>query len=502
MRMAVPQRPRRRGAAVLVRCRRTLPPLLHAQDRCRRSSPGYAGQHVCDQGIEGIARGPSVGDGSNANAHEGSDSWLHNVPISDLDECRRRRLRPTHYGTTASERQARPVLEIADYGRDEWESSAPLRVADAFAGSTWAYDEVMDGMIHRPAGLDTPALVAAAAAAGYAVSPRMLETFRAEGLMPRPLRVGHSGRAPRWESPVGSERQLLQLLRYRESTKDANVVRVLLWLDGFAVSPDLVRSSIAASLDSMLATVDDFIRSRAERSSNATRDEAVRQLAASMAARRGPKALPRHNRVKAHERARSLELVIRTLGLGEAVEVSEADARMVERALGIAPNGRRHLVDGEGPWLTGPATAMFEAAEVIALPRAAQVIKDATDTELEQARDLVCVLWRGLPMIARLIATMFDDDNYIGMAGLTLLDQEPMMVVILIPAVVGMLRAGWVENIEAIATSLRNLPDFTAEMEQVLNLPQPLVQQRMADQPPEAQQRMQRMIDAALDGRL
>lgn len=41
---------------------------------------------------------------------------------------------------------------------------------------------------------------------------------------------------------------------------------------------------------------------------------------------------------------------------------------------------------------------------------------------------------------------MFGDDNYIGLAGLGQLDQQPEFVIYLVPMVIAMLKAGWKEN--------------------------------------------------------
>ena len=60
--------------------------------------------------------------------------------------------------------------------------------------------------------------------------------------------------------------------------------------------------------------------------------------------------------------------MIRLFGLGEKIETTAQDAELVERVLGLAPNGRRRTIDGTGPWLTGPAEDLFSAAEITAIP--------------------------------------------------------------------------------------------------------------------------------------
>jgi hypothetical protein len=44
---------------------------------------------------------------------------------------------------------------------------------------------------------------------------RKLETWRSEGLLPKPQRQGQDGLRPRWISPPGTDHQLLRLLELR-----------------------------------------------------------------------------------------------------------------------------------------------------------------------------------------------------------------------------------------------------------------------------------------------
>ena len=81
--------------------------------------------------------------------------------------------------------------------------------------------------------LDSPRLIDTAAAAGHRISPRMVETFRAQGLLPRPVRGPNQGRTPTWIYPDGADKQLLCLLGWRARTKDPGTLKVLLWIDGF-----------------------------------------------------------------------------------------------------------------------------------------------------------------------------------------------------------------------------------------------------------------------------
>jgi hypothetical protein len=360
---------------------------------------------------------------------------------------------------------------------------------------------------HLARRLDSKFLIQLAAASGYDdVSLRMLETFRAQGLLPRLTRDGHRGRAPVWIYPAGADQQLLSLLRWREHTKDPKTLRVLLWLDGFPIPSATVRDAVADGLKAVLNLLEREIAVQAKRrgmdpQNRTDREQTLGLMAAELAAKRGPKALPRHSRVTASQRSRAVELMLRIFTFGERVETTADDATAVERALGVAPNGRRHRVFDAGPWLTGPADAFFAAADVIALPNALRTILEATDSELETARHIVAMLWRHLPLMARILVVLFDDENYAGMSGLGRLDQQPDLVMMMIPAVIGMLRAGWEDHLQVIMDSLAAVPDLAAQAQQLLEMPSKTIDANLAGQPIEVRQRARRMIDAAIEGK-
>ncbi len=77
--------------------------------------------------------------------------------------------------------------------------------------------------------------------------------------------------------------------------------------------------------------------------------------------------------------------MIRLFGLGEKIETTAQDAVLVERVLGLAPNGRRRTFDGTGPWLTGPSEDLFSAAEITAIPNLAAAVADAREAEFATA---------------------------------------------------------------------------------------------------------------------
>ena len=354
--------------------------------------------------------------------------------------------------------------------------------------------------------LDTPALLEAAARAGAEISDRMLETFRAQGLIPHPHRAGYVGRAPQWRYPPGTDRQLAALLRWRQHSKDPDLLKILLWLDGFAVPVTDVRDALTRQLRGMTDLMEREISQQARQlgldpADQDARSQAISVMAQTLAAKRGSTPIPRRNRVHAEDRTRAVALLIRVFGLGETIEGTAADATAVERTLGIA-NGRRQRVEGAEPWLTGPAEDLFSAATITGLPRLLDAVTNASDAELTSARQTVVAIFQHLPLMARMLGAVSGEDNYAGFAAFSQLDQHPESVVYIVPMVVAMQRAGWNENLEAVTSALRPFPELAARAEHILTMPASTVEANLAGKTADVQKRARRLIDAAIDGTL
>ena len=359
----------------------------------------------------------------------------------------------------------------------------------------------------QPAEPDTAALLQAAAQAGSAITSRMLETFRAEGLIPHPHRAGYRGRAPVWRYPPGTELQLVALLRWRRRSKDPDLLKVLLWLDGFAIALAAVRTALTHQLQVMAEAMEREISRQAGRlgldpADRAARSQAIDAVAQTVAAKRGTTPLPRRSRVAARERTRAVTLMIRTFGLGETLPGAAEDAAVIERVLGLAPSGRRNAVADAEPWLTGPAEDLLDAADIVALPHLLSAVHDASDAELTAARQTVAVLFRHLPLMIRMLGAMFDDDNYTGLAGLRQIDQHPESLTYIVPLVIAMLRVGWKENLDAVTSALRPFPDLAERAQRLLDLPVTTLTANLAGQPAELRERVKRIIAAAIEGEL
>src|SRR6266487_5920882 len=211
-----------------------------------------------------------------------------------------------------------------------------------------------------PDELEGADLFRAAAEAGCEISDRMLESFRTQGLIPRPRRTGYRGRMPVWKYPAGTDRQLGALVRWRQHSKNPDLLKILLWLDCFAFRPSAVRDSLSRQLRSMTETMEQAISQQARRldldpADDAARDQAIDALARTLSAMRGATSIPRRSRVPVGDRAHAMALILRMFGLGQVIDGTSAEAATMERVIGVAPNGRRNTIAESAPWLTGPA---------------------------------------------------------------------------------------------------------------------------------------------------
>ena len=356
-----------------------------------------------------------------------------------------------------------------------------------------------------PDELEGADLFRAAEEAGCEVSDRMLESFRAQGLIPRPRRTGHRGRVPVWQYPAGTDRQLAALVRWRQHSKNPDLLKILLWLDGFAITASAVREALSRQLRSMTKTMEQAICQQARRldldpADDAARDQAIDGLAKTLSAKRGKTPIPRSSRVAAGDRAHAMALILRMFGLGQAIDGTPAEAAMVERVMGIAPNGRRNTIADSGPWLTGPAEDLFDAATIVGLPNLLNTVADSTDADLTTARQLVVSLVRYLPLMVRVIGALFEDENYTGLALFSQTDQHPEFVLFAVPMVLAMLRAGWSENLHAVTSALGQTPEMAAQMQRILSMPSAVVAANLARQPEEVREHAYRLINAGVEG--
>lgn len=280
---------------------------------------------------------------------------------------------------------------------------------------------------------------------------------------------------------------------------------MLLWLDGFPIPLDTVRTALVESLQTSLSTINREITTQARQhglDAETDRNEALNLTASALAAKRGPKAIPRRARVAASDRTNALQLMLRTFALGEQVEVTPEETITVERVLGTGPKDRRQSVSGASPWIPGPAEDLFTTANVASIPAALQATRDATETELETARTIVVALFRYLPLAARMMSALFDDKNYAGLGSLRHIDRDPEMVLLMLPRITSMLRARWHQQLHDLTVALSEMPKLAEQARAVIDQPAKVIEANLRHQPADIHRYARRIINAEINGDL
>lgn len=234
--------------------------------------------------------------------------------------------------------------------------------------------------------LDSSALVAAAAEAGFQISTRSLEHWRHRGLLPRPQRVG---RPARWLNPPGTLDQLLALVQARETTNALDLLTLALWIDGFAIETGTARKALLSFARRWTACSDRELALAAK--SGSTLGGAIDARAAQLSRLRGRAPVPKTVRMTLDQRARAYGYALSLmLGVGEEIERREGDAELTERMLGL----RRGASGGLAVML-----GVGIASEIIQPHAAELAIQSANDSELEFARRLTQILLTWVPML-------------------------------------------------------------------------------------------------------
>jgi AcrR family transcriptional regulator len=219
--------------------------------------------------------------------------------------------------------------------------------------------------------------LAAVRAAGGEVTDRQLELWRYKRLMPRPVRAEGQGR---WLYPPGADRRLARLVALRSSIRSLELIRVVLWLDGFAVEIEEVREALATA-----------VRRLAEAVAPEDSESPVDALAASLAATRGraPLAGGGMNR---EDRTRAYALLI-AAAFGDPGELGarRGEEPLLARLLGESRSAASVIAAGDGAALPLPGPAELPAA-----------VEGASDAELELARRVVRAMALWWPLMVSL----------------------------------------------------------------------------------------------------
>lgn len=265
--------------------------------------------------------------------------------------------------------------------------------------------------------MDTDALLAAAREAGGEVTDRQLELWRYKGLMPRPVRAEGRGR---WLYPPGSDRRLARLISLRASIRSLELIRVVLWLDGFAVATGEVREALAEA-----------VRRLAEAIEPGDGEGSIDGLAVALAATRG-RALLANGGMGRAERTRAYALLIAAaFGDPEALAAHRDDEPLLARLLGENGSAAAVLATGESPALPLPRPAEL-----------APTVEAASDAELELARRTVRAIAVWWPLMVSLAGRDRPEGAAIsGLARATVEELPADLLPLLVAGVVGALRS-------------------------------------------------------------
>lgn len=205
------------------------------------------------------------------------------------------------------------------------------------------------------------------------VTSSVVHSWIRHGLLPR-LRYERPGFGLR--RPIGAtevERQLIALcgFRYDSRVRAHHELALLLWIDGWDVSEDVVRASLSRFLEPLAMLADPELR--ADFAYSATR--------------RG-RLPPRWRRTQPTRTALALDTLFAVISGARSLEPEDtAELAHLESVTGL-DRGRTDRVDGVGPWLpTAPGGALAQGAEGVALPRLQHALRRATFEELNRARE-------------------------------------------------------------------------------------------------------------------
>jgi hypothetical protein len=274
--------------------------------------------------------------------------------------------------------------------------------------------------------LDTTALIRAAERAGFELgdrkrAERRIEDYRARGLLPRPVRVGQEGRRTIWAHPVGTDRQLVALLRWRRKTRNnLEAVRVALWAEGFPIPLEDARQALLSVLSAFeIALSNELARFSPEGvdpgqlldDSEALRS-ATEGWADELARMRGRFPIPRDlsARMTLAERQRAMAYWLAfTVGLTPSSE----DAELLERLFGLTRGARASLAgilpDPEETfpaWMARHPRALRAAVET-ASDATLRFVQSSLQTFLTLFPLLIPVLFASDPRAAELVEGMF-----------------------------------------------------------------------------------------------
>jgi hypothetical protein len=332
--------------------------------------------------------------------------------------------------------------------------------------------------------VDRQALLEALGEAGYeAVTPRVIESWIYQGLLPRPVRVGNTGQTPQWRYPPETPDQVVAICRWRTKTRAFDAIRVAIWLEGFDQEVGRVRESLHQVLDELGKHVRDVFN----------REGGIQAVSRRIAAARGERnPLPRVMPVGSLEtRSHAVEALLRLVVCGETSTMDHSTAVNLERVLGLR-RGRFDGTEESGPWLTGQPEDIAQL--VPNLESLADAVAEASDETMLAARPLASVVALQLPMFAKLTSAFFG----MNFAGLELLNRTmtPQDVSLVLALFVGLLGSDIEPVLRGVAHALDDTGDMLSQLGQLAALPAADLAEALQQVPSEQREGLRRAVEA------
>jgi hypothetical protein len=207
----------------------------------------------------------------------------------------------------------------------------------------------------------------------HSVTSSVIHSWVRHGLVPRLRyeRPRFSLRVPK--GVIEIERQLLALcaLRYDSRVRSHHELALILWIDGWDVSEEVVRASLSRFLEPLAMLADPELR--ADFADSATRKGRLPS---------------RWRRSQLTRTALALDTLFALISGARLFKPEDtAELAHLESVTGL-DRGRTDRVNGVDPWLpTAPGEALAQGARGVALPRLLGALQQSTFEELNRARD-------------------------------------------------------------------------------------------------------------------
>lgn len=322
--------------------------------------------------------------------------------------------------------------------------------------------------------MTTSELLAYAAARNYDITPDVLERLYESGCLPRPIQrhvVGQPGSVA--EYPPEAADQLLALCRLREHEKRYAYLCVRIWLEGYPVPFDALRSNMQRIIGDLWRGIGRLLIGKEDSLAKAERVAMKVQSQLERNLKQHDNVVARIlNRVQtAQERFRLLVMLFQ-LALGGRPPFAWApmpgDEERSLPALFIAALGLEAAqIDRAGevpPWLPKDITPDLERLSkhrLLSLTRPRKRLARATERELLRARADYQALFGALPRVVRAMETIAGSNPF-GFGLLAEFSSEKTPTEVQVMFVIAMLLArdvGFGNNIDTIAATAYELVD-------------------------------------------